>query len=288
MKGRSLGEISIGSKLAMVTIEARATPAEEARHPTLPNAPLVEAFFELRWALETVGDGAKDPGYPLVAGRLYDQIRNVFPYSETLPAAELPDVLTPYVVKQRFRVAEGRWPVVQIGPGVATVNYTDPYTWEGFRDQVVDISPKIQQSYEGVATFRPRQLLIRYIDALDFDPGGSDVLAFMRDQMHMRVDLPEEIAAYEHRTGNPVSASLSVELPLRRPTGSATLHIHTGERSGRSALIWDLRLITRNDAAANAFAHLRDWMEEAHDVAYDWFKALSKGNLYATFEKARP
>ena len=45
------------------------------RHP-LENKPLVEAIFELRWALEAQQPGiALDPGFRIFLGRYYDRVR---------------------------------------------------------------------------------------------------------------------------------------------------------------------------------------------------------------------
>jgi len=99
----------------------------------LSKKPLVEAIFELRWKLQEPTPGIKiDPNYKLLVGGIYDKIRQSYPFYEQLPTSALPDEIAAYVVQHRFRKATDGWPLVQIGPGVITVNDTEGYTWDDF------------------------------------------------------------------------------------------------------------------------------------------------------------
>lgn len=93
----------------------------------LANKPLVEAVFELRWALKKNGPLTSDPGFQLFQGRYYDRIKETFPFAKSLPAAEVPEAMTGHTVRQQFRASEEGWPVTQIGPGILTVNETVAY-----------------------------------------------------------------------------------------------------------------------------------------------------------------
>jgi uncharacterized protein (TIGR04255 family) len=104
-----------------------------APHP-LPRKPLVEAIFELRWALQKQPDGqAIDPGFQIFLGRFYDKVSSDFPESENLDAALVPEMMTPYIVRNRFRKTKGGWPLVQVGTGILSVNDTEGYDWSTFR-----------------------------------------------------------------------------------------------------------------------------------------------------------
>ena len=97
----------------------------------LSNKPLVEAIFELKWKLKKSENGGQiDPNYKILVGMLYDRLKRNYPQLEALPASDMPDEMVPHVVQNRFRVGKGKWPLVQIGPGILTVNDTGNYTWE--------------------------------------------------------------------------------------------------------------------------------------------------------------
>lgn len=55
----------------------------------LPNKPLAEAIFELRWALDEkrVQGLAVDPGFRLLVGRYYDRVKGNYPSVVDLPTA---------------------------------------------------------------------------------------------------------------------------------------------------------------------------------------------------------
>ncbi|MCD6239350.1 MAG: TIGR04255 family protein [Thermotogae bacterium] len=92
----------------------------------LKNKPLVEAIFEFRWKLQEPSIGVKiDPHYKILIGRMYDRVKDEYPFHEQLPAATMPDEIAGYVVQHRFRKDKDKWPLIQIGPGIITLNDTE-------------------------------------------------------------------------------------------------------------------------------------------------------------------
>jgi len=103
----------------------------------LKNKPLVEAIFELKWDLQEMpGEYYFDPDYKMSIGRLYENLKDKYPTQEKLNTATMPDEIAGHVVQYRFRSAENDWPLVQIGPGIVTLNETEKYTWDEFKDNI--------------------------------------------------------------------------------------------------------------------------------------------------------
>ncbi len=103
------------------------------RH-SLKNKPLLEAILEIKWALsphsENIGNGT-DPHYKILLGRMFDKISDtggLYPIHEELPAARIPDEFAGHIVQHRFLVEAGGWPLIQLGPGILTLNETENYT----------------------------------------------------------------------------------------------------------------------------------------------------------------
>ena len=92
------------------------TEVPEPHH--LHKMPLAEALFEVRWAIVSSGKPglARDPGFPFLLGKYHDLVKNDYPVVKNLPAAEVPEEHTPYMVRHQFRASENGWPVTQIGP----------------------------------------------------------------------------------------------------------------------------------------------------------------------------
>src|SRR5690242_14184345 len=112
----------------------------------LPRKPLIEAILEIKWQLV---DG-KDPLHPLYVGALASLVAKDYPFREQLPAYLVPDDITPQVVKFRFRAAPGGWPVVQAGPGIASLNFTKDYTWPSFQNAAENLWMSLAQAFASV------------------------------------------------------------------------------------------------------------------------------------------
>ena len=107
------------------------------RRKVLKNKPLVEAIFELRWELEEQVSGAKtDPHYKILIGRMYDRVKDDYPYHEELPTATIPDEIAGYIIQHRFRKDKDMWPLIQVGPGIVTLNDTEGYVWDDFEERI--------------------------------------------------------------------------------------------------------------------------------------------------------
>ena len=94
------------------------------------NPPLLEAIFELRWALDDNNDFNK---IQFLFEDLYSRFSKEYPFRENIVDATIPlPVLNGQPVR-RFRKAENAYPLIQIGPGILTLNSDSKnYLWEDF------------------------------------------------------------------------------------------------------------------------------------------------------------
>src|SRR5438034_9047205 len=95
-----------------------------SRPKPLKNKPLVEALVEIRWQLEpgSATGLSRDPHYKFLLGKLFETVKARFPHHEELPAASVPEEMTSHVVHHRFRKTPSGWPLIQVGPGIFSVN----------------------------------------------------------------------------------------------------------------------------------------------------------------------
>ncbi|HPH00719.1 MAG TPA: TIGR04255 family protein, partial [Tenuifilaceae bacterium] len=85
----------------------------------LPKAPLVEVVFELRWQIINKVDLSK---IPYLYGDIYSQLKNKYPFRESIVPPEIPiDILINQPV-HRFRTAPNDYPLFQVGTGIITLN----------------------------------------------------------------------------------------------------------------------------------------------------------------------
>lgn len=252
----------------------------------LKNKPLVEAIFESRWDLQESSTGAKeDPHYKLLIGRLYDKLEGEYPFHEQLPTAAIPDEIAGYVVQHRFRKDRDAWPLVQIGPGVVTVNDTEGYVWEDFERKVMRVVGVLFEAYpESRKNLRFNRLLLRYIDAIVFDYGKKDVFRFLHEQLKTRVDLYQNLFGPTRVDKVPAGLDLRFSFASTQPKGAIHLRFVRGKKRESDALIWETMVASVAEDVPKVQDEIAVWIKEAHDLTDDWFFKLAEGELLRRFE----
>ena len=252
----------------------------------LENKPLIEAIFELRWDLQQSAPSVKiDPHYKIIIGRIYDRVSSEHPFHEQLPTATIPDELAGYVVQHRFRKGKGQWPLIQIGPGVITLNDTDAYTWNDFEKRISYLLDNLFEAYpDAKNNLKINSLLLRYIDAVDFDYGKDDVFVFLKDKLKMNVGIHEKLFEDTGASKSPLSLDLKISFPSTRPKGMVYLRMARGKRKGADALIWETMVQSAEDDAPKTKKEVATWVKMAHSLTDDWFFKMIEGDLLRRFE----
>ena len=251
----------------------------------LKNKPLVEAIFELRWNLKEVGEGIKvDPHYKILVGSLYSKLKDEYPYHEPLPAASLPDDMAGYVVQHRFRKGENDWPLVQIGPGILTVNDTAGYIWEDFEAKIMSAVSSLFESYPDSAQLTINNLLLRYIDAVTFDYQTNSIFKFLSEHMKTGIDLHPKLFQDTGVDPGPSSFDWRFSFPGEKPDGTIHLRFVKGKKENADGLIWETMVQSAGKQASKMSDNIQDWLKEAHDLTDDWFFKLIEGELERRFE----
>ncbi len=254
----------------------------------LDHAPLVEAIFEMRWHLPEGGGAGKppsDPNYPLLLGSFYREVKADYPYHEKLPAAEVPSELVPHTVQHRFRSGRGEWPLVQLGPGIMSVNDTESYRWEG------DFLPRCVSALSAVRTQYPNQppeptaMMLRYVNALEFDYLDQNLFEFLNDKLGIGVAYSKEVFEKTGTKRRPEHLNWDTSFPVDAPKGSIGLKLGTGSKHGDRALIWEIRF--RSEVLTpveDDWSDLQRWLQDAHLVVEKWFLGLAEGELLESFK----
>ncbi len=253
----------------------------------LSNKPLIEAILEVRWELQQGAQPGiqEDPHYKLLIGRLYDRLAERYPYHEPLPASQIPDGMVGYIVQHRFRSGEGRWPLVQLGPGILTVNETDAYEWQGFYARCLEAVHGLYSVYpHSDPGLRIRNVVLRYIDGVDFAFEQDDILGFLRDKMAVSFTFPGSL--FETGQVGPAPLGLDCRFAFRtsEPPGQVQLRFVRGGTESREALAWETIVTSEGPQAPHARDDFAEWLEKAHAITHDWFFKLIDGELRRRFE----
>jgi len=251
----------------------------------LSKAPLVEAILEIRWKLIEQSPGVSiDPKYKVLVGRLYDRLEATYPVHEPLPTASMPDEMLGYVVQHRFRSAEHQWPLVQVGPGVVTLNETENYTWDDFEKRSHQLLNHLFEAYpDAPNSLTITSLQLRYIDAIFFDFDHDDIFAFMADQLQINLNFPPKIFQNSPLHSRPTGFNALFAFPITDPNGVIRLRFARGKRMERDALIWETVVQSDEANVPEMPSGFQTWLAAAHTLTHNLFFKLIEGPLEKSF-----
>jgi uncharacterized protein (TIGR04255 family) len=250
----------------------------------LKNKPLVEAILEVRWRLQGTPPGPQvDPHYKLLLGRLFDRMLKGYPEHEQLQTANIPDEFVAHVVQHRFRVAANSWPLVQVGPGIFTVNSTADYKWTDFRPRVLSAIEKLYEAHPKIGDLKISNLILRYIDAVDFDYGEDNAFDFLRDKLKLDISLPDNLFKDTGVEQKPSGLIWQSSFKCEKPRGLINTRFATGQKSNVSALVWETTVESVGDDLPNMPKAFEGWLDAAHAITDDWFFKMIEGQLERRF-----
>lgn len=250
----------------------------------LKNKPLVEAIFEMRWKLQGVPPGPQsDPHYKILLGRLYDRMLTDYPEHEQLQTANVPDEIVGHMVQHRFRVGVEGWPLVQIGPGIFTVNSTSDYNWPEFRERVLAAIAKFYEAYPKISDLTITNMILRYIDAVSFDYVKDNVYDFLRKYLKMGVSLPGNLFSATEVEAKPANFTWQSSFNCQNPKGLISIRFATAQKDNAPALVWETIVETSGSDLPSLSTNFHQWLDAAHKITDDWFFKMIEGELERRF-----
>lgn len=252
----------------------------------LNNPPLIEAIFELRWNLKETEPGIKtDPNYKLLIGRIFEKVKTQYPYYEQLPTANLPDEIAGYIIQHRFRINKDEWPLIQIGPGIISLNDTEKYLWVDFKQEISYLLETLYDTYpDAEANLDVEGLLLRYIDAVPFDFENNDIFAFLKENFKTEINLYQELFEDKEVNKFPTGLDLRLSFDSEKPKGKMNIRFARGKKKQEDALIWETIVQSIPENMPNNKNEIEVWTKDAHDLTKDWFCKFIKGKLMERFK----
>ena len=251
----------------------------------LKKKPLVEAILELKWKLpiQTAPGIEADPHYRLLLGRFSEKVEGDYPFHEPLPTTQIPDAMVAHMAQHRFRTSEAGWPLIQMGPGLMTVNETDGYNWSDFKKRCEKAVESLFNAHPAKQNFRVQDVTLRYIDAVDVDFMQESVFGFLQEKMKTTISLPDGLFDGGRVEKNPAAFNWQASFPHNDPGGLVTLRFAIGKHKDRPALIWETLVKAARDHIPSIPDGFSEWLGKAHDLTDDWFFKLIEGELERRF-----
>jgi len=252
--------------------------------PRLTKPPLVEAIFEFHWTLQTSDQGISiDPHGKLLLGSLYTALRHRYPVHEQLPSALVPDELVPHQVQHRLRHVKDGWPLVQLGPGVLTVNDTEQYNWERFRELIAEALSAFHDARPEPDADRVESVHLRYINAAPLDGWQTGILGFLGEKLKLDIRLDPSLFANTGVSAQATDADLRFTFATISPSGQLSIRFARGNARGKESLIWEMGVSSAEARNASEIDRITEWIGDAHALAERWFFRLIDGQLLEEF-----
>jgi uncharacterized protein (TIGR04255 family) len=254
--------------------------------PLLLYPPLIETIFELHWELQ--GDKQtgrlRDPSYPMMYGRLYERLKNHFPHTEDLPSVQVHPEASPYVVRHRVRKEKMGYPLYQIGPGIATLNYAQDYSWSSFREHILLLVEAIYDLFPTEITpLNFTKCEIRFLNGIRMDVQNDHPLEFLSDKLHMKVEMDSDLFLMNQLNDQPNTVNFTVGYPLKKLNGNLGITAHLGQMDGKQAYLLQTQVVSGEEGTPGDPEGFASWIDIAHDAAVHSFITLCKGSLMNQF-----
>ncbi len=248
--------------------------------PKLPKAPLQEAIFEIRWDLDvdTTSSQIVDSGFQLAQGKLQELAKTKFPEFKRKMPHGFPDQLFQYQVVNQHWSGKEKWPVVQLGPGIFTVNDTEAnYDWPATYFPLIKESLNwVFKAYDG--QLKINSAALRYVDSVKLKHYGFEGRWQDFVTEHFNFSFVNSFKAPGNIKGLQFNQLFELE-------DKSALHIAMNSGKYRTtdddALIWQTAV-----SKQTKFDHdsLLSWLENAHTITSALFREMTKPNFYASFQ----
>lgn len=241
----------------------------------LKNAPLKEVVFELYWE-GSVDNGMQiDAGFDLAQGKFADKLTPEFPVHRKLVPDGIPLKIFGTPLHQ-YWAGEFKWPVIQHGQGMITVNEVEQgYAWiKSYKPLIIQIISTLIESYTEPLKFN--RVRLQYVDAHDLND-DIDAMDFVVQNLQTEV-----VNNYPLPGG---LKSFNVQQTFELPDASLmSLNISTGinNQNQKKSVIWTT-IVEKN--LSMSFDQIKKWIEDAHSASSQMFKKMLNPQFYASLDK---
>lgn len=241
----------------------------------LKNAPLKEVIFELHWDCPADSSGIQtDPGFELAQGVFASKIKDEFPIHRKLTPDGIPLKLFNLPL-HRYWKGEMKWPVIQHGEGIITVNDVEMnYEWEkNFKPLILKTIQHLLSSYETNLKFIDFKL--QYINAFDLD--SLEPLGFLKTNLRTNLTNQYVIPGKLH--------NLNIEQDYLLPDHSRLmLKITDGmnNQNQKKSIVWHIAVHQKSPILPG---NVEQWLETAHKTTSGIFKEMLNPDFYASLDK---
>lgn len=240
----------------------------------LPNAPLLEVIFEIKWDITSKTDIVD---FQYLHGDLYSNLKSKYSHRENLLPPEVPLDIVKGNPVFRFREKQGSYPLVQIGPGLISLNTIDEkYFWNQFRDESNEVLSVLHEIYPRYSELNLSPALT-YLDFFEYDKNIETPLEFINS--NFQLSLTDNFMSKTDSKMNDVNLTFNYEVDEK----VVSLNLRNGKiNNDKDGLVLQTKVFGKKGKYNTK--KLQEWLDSAHDLSSNMFKSLTNGKLYESFK----
>jgi uncharacterized protein (TIGR04255 family) len=143
---------------------------------------------------------------------------------------------------------------------------------------------KLYDAHPKVADLKMQSVLLRYIDAVEFDYSKQSAFDFLKDKLKVELRLPDNLFANTDVDRLPRSFAWQTTFRCRSPSGRVQVSFATGQQNDRPAILWETTVLSVGDDVPAMPDGFPGWLDSAHNITSDWFFKLIEGELERRFD----
>jgi len=244
----------------------------------LAKAPLQEVIFDVRWALspDESGNQLIDPNFNFALGKFHEDIKAEFPEVVSKFPGGVPHQMMNHQTMYQFWKDKNTWPVIQLGPGILTVNDTDQnYIWETkYLPLVEQMLQKVSRAYRDL---KFTEFSLRYIDLVRIEDYDSENWqSFVQNSINFSFD-------NKFDTGGKLEQFQFNQTFDIKNIGKLHISLASGfDNTNKETFMWQITVSQKGSLDGSELTH---WLKNAHECASRTFKDICKKEFYESFCK---
>jgi uncharacterized protein (TIGR04255 family) len=252
----------------------------------LKDKPLIEAFFEIRWIPLPSRNNpfTRDPFFYIHVGKLLPLLVEQFPHTESPlpPNTPLPEEILQKMCHYRLFSAKKQMPLVQLCPGMLTLNVDASYSWRMFQKKLQFVVEQLYNSRPNLQEFSPEYLSLRYLNFFECNYDKNQVIDFLKNKLRLEILLPSELFETPLLSRDPSLFNSFWQFPCFDSTnssiGSMFFSISAGEKDTKKGV--SIEIGVHQQKQSHLFpinnTDVLIWANSAHDVIKHCFFTIIK------------
>lgn len=255
----------------------------------LPNAPLIEAIFEIKWG-DIQQPSPNEHRYEeklsnsqLLPGQLSSVASSKgYPFTETL--TNNPPL--PFLPRFRYRNSITSWPCFQLGTGIFTVNQIkEGYSGHVFKDSVIQGLQMLEAVLpNSLASLPLISIELKYQDGMSSE--RKVTREFIQSSLNFEVTPPPQLLDHPNCDEQSFACNrFEVESKLTIPKGSLKISMDKAIISGKEGILLTSSVLSLRSELDSGIkiALLSEWFDESHSLLKHTFDQIFTDKAHKGF-----